>query len=82
MRKKNDTRAVLKEEKRGRRPPHASALKLVELGPRLRLKLYTVERGLASGDIMYHVTKTPAEVAALRARKEGEVAEKRRRREE
>ena len=61
-----------------------SALKLVELGPRLRLKLYKVERGLASGDVMYHayVHKTPTEIAELKARKDGEVALKKRRRDE
>lgn len=61
-----------------------SALKLVEIGPRLRLKLYKVERALSSGDVMYHayVHKTPSEVAALKSRKEGEVTLKKRRREE
>ncbi|KAL9183260.1 hypothetical protein ACHAXT_005047 [Thalassiosira profunda] len=65
-------------------PSQTSALKLVELGPRLRLKLYKVERGLASGDVMYHayVSKTPAEAAALKARKDGEAALKKRRRDE
>jgi ribosome biogenesis protein SSF1/2 len=61
-----------------------SALKLVELGPRLRLKLYKVERLLSGGDVMYHayVSKTPAEVAALKKRKDGEASLKKRRREE
>jgi len=61
-----------------------SALKLVELGPRLRLKLVKVERGMASGDVMYHayVNKTAEEVRELKARKEGEAALKKRRREE
>ena len=61
-----------------------SALKLVELGPRLRLKLYKVERLLCAGDVMYHayVTKTPAEILALRSRKHEEGRLKKRRREE
>ncbi|KAL3827678.1 hypothetical protein ACHAXA_000551 [Cyclostephanos tholiformis] len=61
-----------------------SALKLVEIGPRLRLKLHKVERLLSSGDVMYHayVTKTPAEIASLKKRKEDEVLLKKRRREE
>ncbi|KAL3761232.1 hypothetical protein ACHAWU_007049 [Discostella pseudostelligera] len=61
-----------------------SALKLIELGPRLRLKLYKVERGLSSGDVMYHayVHKSPTEVAELKARKEAEATLKKRRREE
>jgi ribosome biogenesis protein SSF1/2 len=61
-----------------------SALKLVELGPRLRLKLYKVERLLSGGDVMYHayMSKTPAEVVALKKRKDGEASLKKRRREE
>jgi ribosome biogenesis protein SSF1/2 len=61
-----------------------SALKLIELGPRLRLKLYKVERGLSSGDVMYHayVHKSPTEIAELKARKDAEVTLKKRRREE
>jgi len=69
---------------KGNNQSQKSALKLIELGPRLRLKLYKVERGLASGDVMYHayVHKTPTEIAALKKRKDGEVALKKRRREE
>mmetsp|Transcript_50045 Transcript_50045/g.106471 ORF Transcript_50045/g.106471 Transcript_50045/m.106471 type:complete len:466 (+) Transcript_50045:91-1488(+) len=69
---------------KGNNPSQKSALKLVELGPRLRLKLYKVERGLASGDVMYHayVHKSPKEIAELKTRKDGEVALKKRRREE
>jgi ribosome biogenesis protein SSF1/2 len=61
-----------------------SAIKLVELGPRLRLKLYKVERLLCAGDVMYHayVTKTPSEILALRTRKDEESKLKKRRREE
>lgn len=52
----------------------SSALKLKELGPRLTLKLVKVEKGLASGDVLYHalVHKTPEEAAALKAKKEKE----------
>ena len=69
---------------KGNNKSQTSALKLVELGPRLRLKLYKVERGLASGDVMYHayVHKTPEEVANLKNRKDEEAALKKRRREE
>ena len=69
---------------RGNNSSQKSALKLVELGPRLRLKLYKVERALASGDVMYHayVHKTPSEVASLKKRKDDEVALKKRRRDE
>ena len=61
-----------------------SALKLVELGPRLRLKLTKVERGLASGDVMYHayVHKDAEEVKAQREKIAKEAALKKRRRDE
>lgn len=47
-----------------------SALKLVELGPRIKFELFKVERGLGSGDVLYHKdeTKTPAEAAATKKR--------------
>lgn len=81
-----DTQVVLPGKYRGKGNNQAqkSALKLVELGPRLRLKLYKVERGMASGDVMYHAyeNKTPEEVKALKQRKDGEAALKKRRREE
>lgn len=55
---------------RGNAKAQKSALKLVELGPRLRLHLTKVERGLDGGDIMYHahVHKTPEEVKAMKER--------------
>lgn len=81
-----DTQVVLPGKYRGKGNNQAqkSALKLVELGPRLRIKLYKVERGMASGDVMYHAyeNKTPDEVKALKQRKEGEASLKKRRREE
>ena len=69
---------------RGNAKSQKSALKLVELGPRLRLKLTKVERGLASGDVMYHayVKKTAEEVRSQRERVQKEAADKKRRREE
>jgi ribosome biogenesis protein SSF1/2 len=69
---------------KGNLKAHKSALKLVELGPRLRIKLTKVERGLAAGDVMYHayVKKTPEEVRALRDKFEQEALLKKRRREE
>lgn len=40
-------------------------LKLVEIGPRLTLRLIKVENGFAGGEVIYHehITKTPREVA-------------------
>lgn len=81
-----DAQVVLPAKYRGKgnSKSQKSALKLVELGPRLRLKLVKVERGMASGDVMYHayVTKTPQEIKELKERKEGEIQLKKRRREE
>jgi len=59
---------------RGNLKQQKSALKLVELGPRMSLQLVKVERGLGGGDVMYHahVTKTQEEVRDLKARKEKE----------
>ena len=69
---------------RGNAASQKSALKLVELGPRLRLKLTKVERGLAVGDVMYHayIKKSASEVKKQRAKIEREALEKKRRREE
>ncbi|CAD6503424.1 BgTH12-03089 [Blumeria graminis f. sp. triticale] len=43
------------------------AVKLVELGPRMRLRMTKVEEGLCSGKIMWHeyIKKTPEEIEAL-----------------
>jgi ribosome biogenesis protein SSF1/2 len=59
---------------RGNSKSQTSALKLVELGPRLSVELLKVEKGLGGGDILYHahVKKNPQEAAALKARKENE----------
>lgn len=63
-----------------------SALKLVELGPRLCLEAFKVERGVAEGDVMYHKyeSKTPAEAEATKKKIEqrNAVKEKRRREQE
>lgn len=69
---------------KGNAKSQKSALKLVELGPRLRLKLTKVERGLASGDVMYHayVHKDPEEIKEQRAKVEKAALLKRQRREE
>ena len=60
-----------------------SAIKLVEIGPRMTLSLKKVERGLAGGDVMYHAFKTKSKEEALmdKRKAEGKVAEKRERRE-
>jgi ribosome biogenesis protein SSF1/2 len=50
------------------------AIKLIEIGPRLTLELFKVERGLTEGDILYHKyqTKTPEEAEAIKIRIETE----------
>lgn len=35
-------------------------MKLIELGPRITLDIYKVERGLTEGDILYHKFKSKA----------------------
>ena len=67
---------------RGNHQQQKSALKLVELGPRMALKLIKVERGLGGGDVMYHafIHKTPEEARELKARKEKEAQLKNQRR--
>eukprot|EP01041_Mallomonas_annulata_P006708 gene6708-13596_t len=59
-----------------------SALKLVELGPRLSLEPFKVERGVAEGDIMYHKfeTKSPEEAEASKRKIEMRNALKEKRR--
>lgn len=48
-------------------PPQKRAIKLTELGPRLRLRLVKVEEGLCEGKVLWHefVTKTAEEEKAL-----------------
>jgi ribosome biogenesis protein SSF1/2 len=69
---------------RGNVKSQKSALKLVEMGPRLSLSLVKVERGLGGGDVMYHahVTKTAEEVRELKAKKQKEADLKAKRRNE
>lgn len=47
-----------------------SSMKLTELGPRLRLEIFKVERGIGEGDVLYHKfeEKSIAEAAATKAR--------------
>jgi ribosome biogenesis protein SSF1/2 len=69
---------------RGNAKSQKSALKLVELGPRLRMRLMKVEKELGSGEVMYHayVTKTESEVKAKEAEIKAAAELKKRRREE
>ncbi|OAG30968.1 ribosome biogenesis protein SSF1/2 [Nematocida displodere] len=53
---------IKKEEKEGK--SHLVKLTLVELGPRLDMKLQKIEEGVCSGDVIFHsyVHKTPEEI--------------------
>lgn len=45
-----------------------SAIRLAEIGPRLKLKLIKIEEGISDGEVLYHefIAKTPEEVQELR----------------
>ena len=60
------------------------AIRLMELGPRMRLRLYKVEEGLCSGKVMWHesVTKSKAEEKQMDETWQGRNDEKERRRRE
>ncbi|EKG20263.1 hypothetical protein MPH_02380 [Macrophomina phaseolina MS6] len=51
----------------GRSNVEKKAVKLVELGPRMRLRLQKVEEGLCGGKVMWHehITKTAEEIRAM-----------------
>jgi ribosome biogenesis protein SSF1/2 len=67
---------------KGNAKSQKSALKLVELGPRLSMELIKVEKALGTGDVMYHafIHKSPEEAAALKEKKEKEAEQKKQRR--
>ncbi|KAL3909711.1 MAG: hypothetical protein SGILL_007980 [Bacillariaceae sp.] len=69
---------------RGNRSQGKSALKLVELGPRLSLELIKVEQGLGDGNVMYHahIHKSAEEAKAIQEQAEGKVRLKESRRQE
>ncbi|CAB9508552.1 Suppressor of SWI4 1 homolog [Seminavis robusta] len=75
---------VLPQSYGGNVKSQKSALKLVELGPRLSLELIKVEKGLGGGDVMFHAyeKKTPEEAKALKERKDRERNLKQQRKEE
>lgn len=56
---------------RGNALNQQSGIRMVELGPRMKLKLVKIEEGLMTGEVMYHafVQRSPEEVKALRARR-------------
>lgn len=69
---------------RGNKSQGKSALKLVELGPRLCLELIKVEQGLGGGNVMFHahIKKTPEEAKATIEKAEAKIQLKNQRRQE
>lgn len=60
-----------KVSSRGNTLNQQSSVRMVELGPRMKLKLVKIEEGLMNGEVMYHalVQRTPEEIKALRERR-------------
>ena len=54
----------------GNAPSQQSAMRLMELGPRMTLELFKVEKGLCEGDVLFHKfeQKTPEEAAAIKTK--------------
>lgn len=55
---------------KGNAKAQQSSMKLSEIGPRITMELYKVEKGLAEGDVLYHKfeQKTAAEASALKVK--------------
>ncbi|EGD73585.1 hypothetical protein PTSG_05295 [Salpingoeca rosetta] len=68
----------------GNKASQKSAIKLVEIGPRLNLKLIKIEEGLCEGKVLHHsiVHKTPAEEKEIERRRQKRMTEKARRRQQ
>ena len=45
-----------------------SAIRLTEIGPRLKLKLIKIQEGINEGEVLYHMfmNKTPEEIQIIR----------------
>ncbi len=57
---------------RGAKAGAKSAVRLVELGPRIRMHLLKIEEGVAEGEVLYHqfIVKTEEEKKIIRQRRE------------
>nr|CAG4649284.1 EOG090X0508 [Scapholeberis mucronata] len=57
---------------RGAKAGSKSALRMIELGPRMRLQLTKIEEGLVDGEVLYHqfIQKTEEEKKLIRQRRE------------
>ncbi|QLG70458.1 hypothetical protein HG535_0A03980 [Zygotorulaspora mrakii] len=75
---------ALDESQDNQTMPRKKAIKLTELGPRLKLKLVKIEEGICSGRVLHHeyVKKTSAEIKALEKRHAEKMRVKEQRRKE
>lgn len=57
---------------RGAKAGSKSAVRLIELGPRIRMQLLKIEEGLVEGEVLYHklIHKTEEEKKVIRMRRE------------
>jgi ribosome biogenesis protein SSF1/2 len=53
---------------RGNGPSQQSAMKLTEIGPRMNLELFKVERGMCEGDVLYHKFEVKTEEEAQKTK--------------
>ncbi|GIX88103.1 suppressor of SWI4 1 homolog [Caerostris extrusa] len=55
---------------RGNITSEKSAIRLYEIGPRIKMQLVKIEEGLMSGEILFHefLSKTPEEIKAIKAK--------------
>lgn len=70
------------KKKRAPRGPQKRAVKLSEVGPRMRLEMVKIEEGLADGKVLWHAyeTKTKAEERELEERHKAKKEEREKRR--
>ena len=67
-----DNQVELKQEVTSRHAVNlkntTSAIRLYEIGPRMKLKLVKIEEGVCDGEVLYHdlITKTPEELIKIR----------------
>jgi len=52
----------------------SSAVRLIEIGPRMQLQLIKIQEGFTTGEVLYHkfIEKTPEEMEYLKQKKEAE----------
>merc|ERR1712141_382927 len=69
---------------RGNMPSEQSSVRLVELGPRMTMKLVKIEEGMHDGDVLYHrwVEKTDEEKREIKIAREKRKKEKEKRKRE